>query len=769
MTDQASDQYGRLPAELKAARQWCIAGPDKAPYVATATGISHASVLRPQQWKDFYSVEHDRVATGAPNIGFMLTYEDPWTCIDLDVKGPHNEPDTTKWTSQKDIDRYMNIVRVMDSYTEVSASGYGLHIWVRGRIGTGVRRDGVEVYSQERFIVCTGNVYVDKPIADRQEILDNMVMQMRGEGYSGPIPLVELPEDYSDMEIFDMACNASNKEKFNSLCAGNWKDEYPSQSEADLALMSMFTFYSKSNEQCRRMFRCTALGQREKATKNDRYLNYTLEVIRHRQQKQSIIDETGRLAAENLVRSLQSTDYADVAAAKVASKVVQKAEIQGSISWPPGLAGAIAGYIYNSAPRPVKEVAIVAAIGFLAGVAGKAFNIPQSGLNVYMILVAKSGVGKEAMHSGLSLICNELRSTLPAAQKFVDFNDFASGPALVKACAAQSSFVNVAGEWGRKLKRLSEERNDTIMAGIRTAMTNLYQKSSGEAMSGGITYSNKEQNIASLTGVAYSMIGETTPGTFYDALTPSMMEDGFLSRFIIVDYNGDRPPLNHNVDKTMPPQLAQALHGLCAQALTINTRFGVEKVTYNPQAAEMLNAFDLECDKKINESNDESQRQMWNRAHLKVCRVASLLAVADNWIEPVVNEVHVNWALELIQRDIHLMSQRIIAGDIGNDDIARERKALSVMKEYLTGKVSNSYKVPEAMRADGIIPKRYLQIRLSQASQFRNTRDGATRSLGNTLTSLIDSGYIIEMDKGKVAEKYMYHGKTYRVVSLPED
>lgn len=767
MTEQVNDQYGRLPAELQAAHQWCIAGPDKSPYVATPTGVMHANVLRPEQWKDFHTTLSDRVATQAPNLGFMLSYEDPWTCIDLDVKGPHNEPDQSKWTSQKDIERYMRIVEVFDSYTEVSVSGYGLHIWVRGRVGLGVRRDGVEVYSQERFIICTGNVYLDRPIADRQDILDNMVTQMRGDGYERPPPLVEVDPEYSDMEIFEMACNASNKDKFNMLCAGNWQHDYPSQSEADLALMSMFTFYSKSNDQCRRLFRCTALGQRSKAVKNDKYLNYTLEVIRHRQKKQTAIDETGRQMAASLVRSLQSSDYADVAAAKVAEKVVEKVAIEGSIAWPPGLTGAIAAYIYNTAPRPIKEVAIVAALGFLAGVCGKAFNISQSGLNLYIILVARSGIGKEAMHSGISLLCNELRAALPAAQKFVDFNDFASGPALTKACASQNSFVNVAGEWGRKLKRMADERGmDATMAGLRTAMTNLYQKSGADAMSAGITYSNKDQNVASLTGVAYSMIGETTPGTFYESLTQSMMEDGFLSRFIIVEYNGDRPPLNHSSDKTMPPALAQALHGLCAQALTINTRFTVEMVKYSPEAAQLLNNFDLECDSQINSTTDEAYRQMWNRAHLKVARVASLLAVADNWIEPVVSQTHAEWALELIRRDIALMSHKITSGEIGADDNARERKMLAAIKDYVRGPVSETYGVPNILQQEGVIPRRYLQMRLTHAMQFRNTREGATKSLNNTIASLIESGYLLEIDKGTLAERYLFHGRAYRVVNL---
>lgn len=773
MTRPTDLQYSNLPAELKSSDQWCIAGPEKAPYHVGPQGVLHASLHRPDQWCSFTKVIADANVTGAPGIGFMLTYEDPWTCIDLDVcnaetqrlKGEPYDPE--KWTTQEQLDRFASIIKHFDSYTEVSMLGWGVHIWVRGRVGAGARRDGVEIYSQERFMICTGNVYIDKPIENRQELLDNMVSQMRGPGYRGPVALVELEETESDMDIYERALSASNRDKFDLLCRGLWKGDYPSQSEADLALLSMFCFYSQSNEQCRRLFRCTELGRREKAVKNDRYLNFTLEVIRGRQQRESLITNQQVDLARELVAKLQGTDYADVAAAKVASSEAP-AEVAGSVSWPPGLAGALASFIYHSSPRPVKEVSIVAALGFLAGVCGKAFNIPQSGLNLYIILVARSGVGKEAMHSGLSLVCEELRQSIPAAQKFVDFNDFASGPALTKACAQQPSFVNVAGEWGRKLKRMADERTDGPMTSLRTAMTNLYQKSAQGAMTGGITYSNKDQNIASITGVAYSMIGETTPGTFYDSLTSSMMEDGFLSRFIIVDYEGDRPNLNYDPMRKMSTNLSQAVHGLCAQALTLISRFNSEMVTYDNDAARILHEYECYCTGKINASKDESIRQMWNRAHLKVCRVASLLAVGDNWLQPIVAEHHVKWALELIGRDIAIMSKKLSSGEIGVDDEARERKLLDVVKNYLEGAaLSDAYKCPAAMHEKAVIPHRYLQIRLSRASQFCNTKEGASRAISNTVRLLIDNGYLQELEKNYLAENFNYHGKAYRVVAIP--
>jgi hypothetical protein len=64
------------------------------------------------------------------------------------------------------------------------------------------------------------------------------------------------------------------------------------------------------------------------------------------------------------------------------------------LDWPPGFAGEIARYIHGAALRPVKEVAVVGTLGLLAGICGRQWHIPESGLNVYLVLVARSAIGK---------------------------------------------------------------------------------------------------------------------------------------------------------------------------------------------------------------------------------------------------------------------------------------------------------------------------------------------------------------------------------------
>lgn len=299
-----SNLWANIPEELKERPQWVVSGASKAPLYLKNEEVIGAKSTDPATWMSFNDAcklacdNRDLITTHTDkhgikttqqgySIGYMLSAKDPFTCIDLDVKDSTNCTDASQWTTPDQYDRYWAMVQAFNSYTETSRSGKGLHIWVRGNIGVGCRRDHVEVYSQERYIICTGHRLEAKPIVEAQALLDNMVSQMRGTGASERFKLVELEEDEPDEVVIDRAMSAGNGQKFNELCMGRWQQfGFPSQSEADLALMSMFCFYSESNEQCKRLFRMSKLGKREKAIKDNKYLNSTLELIRTRQEKE---------------------------------------------------------------------------------------------------------------------------------------------------------------------------------------------------------------------------------------------------------------------------------------------------------------------------------------------------------------------------------------------------------------------------------------------------------------------------------------------------
>jgi putative DNA primase/helicase len=140
-----------IPRELSVRPQWVVwkavgDKPDKIPYSArTGRRASSTDLLTWATFQDaLEAYENGRYA----GVGFVFSSADPYTGIDLD-NCVDEDGEIALWA--------LEIVRYFDSYTELSATGSGLHIIVRGEVPN--RRKGeVEVYSSKRFFTVTGHV-----------------------------------------------------------------------------------------------------------------------------------------------------------------------------------------------------------------------------------------------------------------------------------------------------------------------------------------------------------------------------------------------------------------------------------------------------------------------------------------------------------------------------------------------------------------------------------------------------------------------------------
>ncbi|MGH6697540.1 DUF3987 domain-containing protein [Sphingopyxis sp.] len=443
--------------------------------------------------------------------------------------------------------------------------------------------------------------------------------------------------------------------------------------------------------------------------------------------------------------------------------------MQGALPMPPGFVGAVAQFLYQSALLPVPEIAITAALGFMAGICGKVWVIPKSGLNLYIVLVARSGIGKEALHSGISDLINAVLPLSPVAGNFVDFTEYASGPALIKALSQNQCFVNVSGEIGRRFLAMSSTK-DSSMQTLRTQLTNLYMKSAPNSIAGGISYSSQENNVESIRGVAFSQIGETTPGTFYESLTPTMMEDGFMSRFLVIEYTGDRPEKNAAQIERPPQNLIIYLAGLMNHADKALAAGDNQMVAFSADAKELLERFDKRCADGVRASDDEAKRQVWNRAYLKALRVAALLAVGDNYCNPVVTEEQAQWAISLVEYGNGTFLRRIDSGEVGEGtDGGREQKVLDLCREFLTmpvDKLPIYLKHGKAMQDANIVPRKYLQQRTQRLTMFERHKLGHTAALDMTIKTSIANGNLMEVKHDKLVENFSFHGRAFRVLGL---
>jgi putative DNA primase/helicase len=140
-----------IPEELKVRPQWVVwkavgDKPDKVPYSARSGRRASSTDLL--TWSAFQEALEAYDIGGYAGLGFVFSSADPYTGIDLD-NCVDADGEIALWA--------LEIVRYFDSYTELSTTGGGLHIIVRGDVSN--RRKGeVEVYSSKRFFTVTGHV-----------------------------------------------------------------------------------------------------------------------------------------------------------------------------------------------------------------------------------------------------------------------------------------------------------------------------------------------------------------------------------------------------------------------------------------------------------------------------------------------------------------------------------------------------------------------------------------------------------------------------------
>ena len=708
-----------IPDELKELRQWVVARADKVPL--NPADLTHANVSDPKTWGTYDAAVSSRGKDDVCHIGFVLTSNDPYTIIDLDA--PQDD------AQQRRMGR---ILAAFDTYTERSQSGKGYHIVVRGNVPAGARRDRVEVYSTGRYMIFTGDeVWGPRNIATGGEALATLYREAGGTVRD--TALVDGGETRPDWEINEMAEAAENGAKYLRLCRGEWQSDYPSQSEADFALLNILCFYTRNNAQVRRLFRYSKLGRRPKAQR-DSYLDTAIKKIR-----------TDQGANVDLTKIELPPVRDDVA----------RPHTGGRDLFPPGLVGAVAEYIYASSVRPVAEVALAGALGAMAGVCGRAYNISGTGLNQYLILLAPTGRGKEGAATGIEALFAAARNTVPVVDDFRGPGAFASGQALVRTVSERPCFVSVLGEVGLLLQNICSPQANSAEVMLRRVLLDLYTKSGATSTLAGSAYSDREKSVGSVRSPAVTILGEGTPESFYGGLSDAHILEGLIPRFTVVSYDGPRPARNRSAFFPPPDNLVVGFCDVVASALAASANSSFCNVGTTASADKLLDEIDAEADDTINSSEDDVLAQLWNRAHLKALKLAALVAVGVDHHGPVVGDVEAKWATDFVRAEVADVAANMQRGSGGN--FAQQEEALrKLVATYLNMPPAkrNAYNPPRATLGEPVVPLRFLAARASRLKCFHHHVRSPREMVDNLLSSMVREGTLVRVPEGQAQEQF---------------
>jgi putative DNA primase/helicase len=254
MPSRAEINPENIPDDLKRLDRWVLwkyeqklrkdgQGWTKAPYRPNGRRASHSDEVTWSSFEDCLSVIQD--SNLFAGIGFVMGVDD-LVAWDLDHCLDHKTMELTDWAQ--------DIVKNMNSYTEVTPSGEGIRIFCRGELPqrgkkvsglrdvNGEKKGGIECYNDLRYVTVTGTHWPSSPMAVETRDTDAEWHRVFDTIQSGLKSLFK-------NETVQMLWNGEYEKILDPDPdkPGEFRQRYGSQSEADLALVRQLVISSEGD------------------------------------------------------------------------------------------------------------------------------------------------------------------------------------------------------------------------------------------------------------------------------------------------------------------------------------------------------------------------------------------------------------------------------------------------------------------------------------------------------------------------------------------
>ncbi len=228
----SASETAKIPGELRERPQWVLwkMVPDGADGKSRKLPINPrtnkaASSTDPQTWTAFdYAISN---RNGHAGVGYVFTAEDPFCGIDFDGCRTSNGT-IAPWA--------LGWLAMLDSYSEVSPSGTGVKVWVRGRwpLENGKKikiteeklvpdkEPAIEVYDHGRYFAVTGQRLIEYSanIEERQTVLDTLCATFfRETGRRDAGPIMERARRYVSAMPHAVSGDGGHDQTFAVACA----------------------------------------------------------------------------------------------------------------------------------------------------------------------------------------------------------------------------------------------------------------------------------------------------------------------------------------------------------------------------------------------------------------------------------------------------------------------------------------------------------------------------------------------------------------------
>ncbi len=342
----------------------------------------------------------------------------------------------------------------------------------------------------------------------------------------------------------------------------------------------------------------------------------------------------------------------------------------------PGFINDLMNYTLRTAYYPNQALAFAGALAMLAHLTGRRFKDQRgSRFNIYLLALAKSGVGKEHPR-GTNI---DLATQMAFISELGD--TFASGEGLEDSMCQSPSMLYQVDEIDYLFNTV--KLKDSRAEQINSMLLKLYS----ESKTTHIMRKKAIQRGAPPVGTAIvqphlTMFGTATPKFFYQSLTERTMENGLLARCIVLEA-GERGTAGEPHEEDFPESVIDTVRNLIRLGHENNLTGEFPRplvLQENPDATnrirEILGYADEEY-RKASERGDDSANALWARAGEKVLKLAAIYAISENAVEPVITIDGVTWAWRFIE---HMTRRMLFMASMFVADTDFDAQAMKVIR-----------------------------------------------------------------------------------------
>jgi len=357
-----------------------------------------------------------------------------------------------------------------------------------------------------------------------------------------------------------------------------------------------------------------------------------------------------------------------------------------------GLLQAIAAWTLDGGRKAVPEFAMMTAITFVAALySRRALSPTGAGLNVYLVGLGASGLGKGHPLKALRTIAADC-----GLGDLVNAGNPTADSALERMLRQKPALAIPWDEFGLVLQAVNARGGSSPAHTVRRALLELYSLSSDMWM--GKQYADpKRADPQPIHSPTLSILGMSTPSTFYEGLTSDNISDGFMNRITVIHATGSPERRRAPAIMVTPPSLVELIKR-AEQAARTADMGAYKDATRRPKLAEIpwenegVEARWLEIEDWQHEEIEERQAHegVVGRAAEQTIKFATIRAISRGGLAAKVTLEDVEWGYAIVQRSLDCLDKGVSEYMAGSEFEALCKAIMATLRRQRDGAIAMS-------------------------------------------------------------------------------